>query len=91
MGSSASGLLGAVVGLVLGVLNYLIAAALVQRRVTAGSDNPEPGDIALEDLTPDHRAAFDRQVAYVRRLMFWSMVMVFPVIGYVIGRSFGGG
>ena len=80
MSVATAGLIGAIVGLVLGLLQYFTAGSVAEKRMKAAPD---------EELAPEHKEAFQRQVAFVRRLLFWSSVMVYPVVGYVIGRSLG--
>jgi hypothetical protein len=80
MAAATAGLVGALVGLALGFLQYFMAGSVAEKRMKAAPD---------EELAPEHKEAFQRQVAFVRRLLFWSSVMVYPVVGYVIGRSLG--
>jgi hypothetical protein len=80
MTPSEAGFAGAAVGLVLGIADYLIAGRMAERKLRAAQKEVEPQD----------KDAFERKVANFKRLLFASTVLVFPFIGYFVGRQFGG-
>jgi hypothetical protein len=40
--------------------------------------------------TPQERAIFEHKIVLLRRIILWTDVVVFPVIGYTFGRIIGG-
>jgi hypothetical protein len=70
---------GAAAGLALGLAQYWIARTLVERNLDAAE---------ADEPFPDRRRR-EEKLAAIKRLLFASTVVVFPVVGYVVGRAFG--
>jgi hypothetical protein len=75
-----AGLIGAAIGLMVGIADYWLIAAIVESRL---------GRLAT-DASRETRMARDQQVAWIKRLLFLSTLVVFPAIGYVVGVTIGG-
>jgi hypothetical protein len=80
MGMSIPGLVGAVVALVLGLINYRLIVTVVETRLRA-LDRSE---------TAAERAEFERWALLLRRIVLWTDIVVFPFVGYFVGRSIAG-
>jgi hypothetical protein len=80
MDVSLPGWLGALVGAALGVINYAVAIAVVEKRLRALDTSQ----------TPDERAAFERKISLMRRLILGIEVTVLAAVGYWFGRTIGG-
>ena len=77
---SLPGFLGAFVGVVIGVANYIATIPMVVR--------------ALRRLdrsqTQEERDDFERRLSLMRRIVLGADIAVFAAIGYMIGRFVGG-
>ena len=80
MGMSIAGLLGALVALVLGLINYRLIVAVVETRLRT-LDRSE---------TAAERAEFERRALLLRRIVLWTDIVVFPFVGYFVGRTIAG-
>ena len=74
------GLVGAAIGLVIGIVEYRVLVGIVIDRLRA----TEIGKPAEE------RALFEAKLVTFRRLFFAASVLAYPVVGYFLGRTFGG-
>jgi len=80
MDYSLAGLIGAVVGIVLGVINYVVALGFVVRRLRAL-------DTSQTDV---ERAEFERKLSLLRQLVLALDIIVFGSVGYWVGKTIGG-
>jgi hypothetical protein len=80
MGMSIAGLVGAAVALVLGLINYRLIVTVVETRLRA----LDRSETAVE------RAEFERKALLLRRIVLWTDIIVFPFVGYFVGRSIAG-
>ena len=74
------GLVGAAVGLIIGIVEYRVLVGVIVDRLRA----TEAGKPAHE------RALFEAKLATFRKLFFAASVLAYPVVGYFLGRTFGG-
>lgn len=72
--------IGAVVGLVIGWVDYRIVAGVVEGRLRR-LDKSE---------TAAEAADFERRIGLMRKLLFAATVLTFPVVGWFVGRALGG-
>jgi hypothetical protein len=77
---SLAGLLGAFVGCVLGVINYAVIVGFVEGRLRA----LEKAQGAAE------RAAFERKISLMRRIILGVDIVLFAAVGYWFGKTMGG-
>jgi hypothetical protein len=77
---SPAGVTGALLGLVMGWVDYKIAGGIIERKLS---------EAARAQTGADNRDA-DRRMALFRRLLLIATVGVFPVVGYVFGRAIAG-
>jgi hypothetical protein len=77
---SPAGVTGALLGLVMGWVDYKIAGGIVERKLR-DTDRSQ---------TAAERADYERRIQWFRRLLLISTVGVFPVVGYVFGRTIAG-
>ena len=77
---SPAGVTGALLGLVMGWVDYKIAGGIVERKLR-DTDRSQ---------TDAERADYERRIQWFRRLLLISTVGVFPVVGYVFGRTIAG-
>lgn len=77
---SPAGLVGALVGLIVGWVNYRIVVGVVEaslRRLDRSA-------------TPAEKADFERRIVVMRWLLFAATVLAIPVFGYLVGRTLAG-
>jgi hypothetical protein len=77
---SLPGLLGAAVGIVLGLINYGVIVGLVQKRLRA-LDKAQ---------TAEERADFERKLSIMRRTILAVDILAFGAVGYWFGATLGG-
>jgi hypothetical protein len=77
---SPAGVVGAVLGLVMGWVDYKIAGGIIEKKLR-DTDHSE---------TPLEKADYERRIQWFRKLLLISTVGVFPVVGYVFGRAIAG-
>ena len=78
--SSPAGLIGALLGLVMGWVDYKIAGGIIERKLR----DTDRSETALE------KADYERRIQWFRKLLLISTVGVFPVVGYIFGRMIAG-
>ena len=71
------GLIGALIGLVVGIVEYRIVSALVIGALRRTDPSKTQGE----------RDDYERRIAYVRVALVVLMIGVTPVLGYVIGQT----
>ncbi len=71
------GLIGALIGLVVGLVEYRIVSALVIGALRRTDPSKTQGE----------RDDYERRIAYVRAALVVLMIGVTPVLGYVIGQT----
>jgi hypothetical protein len=77
---SPAGLTGALLGLVMGWVDYKIAGGIIERKLREADVAP----IEAEN------AADERRIQRFRQLLLIATVGVFPVVGYVFGHMIAG-
>ena len=80
MAFSLPGLIGAFIGIVLGVMNYAVIVGFTEKRLRA-LDKSE---------TAEAKAEFERKISLMRRIILGTDIVVFGAIGYWFGRTIGG-
>ena len=77
---SLPGLIGAFVGTVLGVINYGVLIAVMERRLRTLD----------KSQTRDERAEFERKLSLMRRIVLGTDIVLFAGVGYWFGKIIGG-
>jgi hypothetical protein len=77
---SLPGLIGAFVGVVIGVINYAVIISIVEGRLRKLD----------RSQTREERDEFERKVALMRRIVLGIDIVVFSAVGYWFGRTIGG-
>jgi len=77
---SPAGLTGALLGLVMGWVDYKIAGGIIERKLREAEVAPIAAD----------NAADERRIQRFRQLLLIATVGVFPVVGYVFGHMIAG-
>ena len=77
---SLPGLLGAMLGTVIGVINYAVIIRIVEPRLRALDKSQ-----SREELDE-----FERKISLMRRIILAIEVLVFAALGYYAGRYVGG-
>jgi len=77
---SPAGMIGALVGLVVGWLDYKIVGGWVERKLRE-TDRSQ---------TVAEKADYERRIGLFRRFFLLSTVGVFPIVGYLLGRMIVG-
>ncbi len=78
---SIPGVMGAGIGLALGIVDYKVVAGVVEARLRKLDTS----------ATPDQKAGFESKIRIMRILFAIMTVGVFPVIGYLLGVTVSGG
>jgi hypothetical protein len=78
---SLAGLVGALVGLALGYVDYRVVAGVVEGRLRKLD----------RSQGPDETAVFERKIRGMRVVFLIMTVGVFPVVGYLLGKTITGG
>ncbi|MBS7699235.1 hypothetical protein [Chelatococcus sp. YT9] len=75
---SNAGLIGALIGFAVGVLNRWIILRMVEHHVQA-----------VDDVSPteEEMATFAARTRRFRRLLLAKSLIVFPVVGYALGEA----
>jgi hypothetical protein len=77
---SPAGALGALLGLIVGWLDYKIVGGWVERALR----NTDRSRTAAE------KADYERRIGLFRKFFLIATVGVFPVVGYLLGRTIAG-
>jgi len=77
---SPAGFVGAVVGTIIGVINYAAVVAFVESRLRKLD----------RSQTSAEREEFERKLSLLRRLVLGIDIVVFAALGYWFGRTVGG-
>ena len=77
---SPAGFVGAVVGTIIGVINYAAVVAFVESRLRKLD----------RSQTSAEREEFERKLSLLRRLVLGIDIVVFAALGYWLGRTVGG-
>ena len=80
MDLSPSGLLGAMLGTILGVLNYVVFLRVLVPRLRALD----------KSQSREEREEFERKMSLMRRIILAADVVLFAAVGYYAGRYIGG-
>jgi hypothetical protein len=77
---SPAGVIGAFLGLIVGWLDYKIVGGWVERKLRDTD----------RSRTAAEKADYERRIGLFRRFFLLSTVGVFPIVGYVLGRTITG-
>jgi hypothetical protein len=77
---SLPGLVGAFVGVVIGVINYGVVIAFVEARLRKLD----------RSQTREERDEFERKISLMRRIVLAIDIVAFSAVGYWFGRTVGG-
>jgi len=77
---SPAGFIGAVVGTVIGVINYAAVVVFVEARLRKLD----------RSQTTAEREEFERKLSLLRRIVLTIDIVVFGILGYWFGRTVGG-
>jgi hypothetical protein len=77
---SLAGLIGAVIGVVVGWINYAIVVGIAERKLRQLDRSKSAAE----------RELFEGKIALMRRIILALDVVVFSVLGYMLGRAIGG-
>jgi hypothetical protein len=77
---SSAGLLGAVLGTIVGVINYVVIMRIVEPRLRALD----------KSQTREELETFERKLSLMRRIILAIEVAVLATLGYYAGRLIGG-
>jgi hypothetical protein len=77
---SLPGLLGAFIGIVLGVINYGVIVGFVQTRLRSLD----------KSQSAEERAEFERKLSVMRRTILALDIVLFGAVGYWFGKTLGG-
>jgi hypothetical protein len=77
---SLPGLIGAFVGIVIGVINYGVLISFVEKALRATD----------KSQTAEERAAFESRISMMRKLILGGDIVVFGALGYLLGTTIGG-
>jgi hypothetical protein len=80
MDLSPSGLLGAMLGTIVGVLNYVVFLRVLVPRLRA----------LEKSQSREEREEFERKMSLMRRIILAADVVLFAAVGYYAGRFIGG-
>ena len=72
-------LIGALAGAALGYANFRVIVSVIEARLRKLDDSK----------TIEERAAFERKIVLLRRILFTMEVGIFAVVGYFAGGWFG--
>jgi hypothetical protein len=77
---SLSGQIGALIGAMLGYLNFRVIMGILEPRLRALD----------KSANADERGAFERKIVLLRRIFFTLEIVILGSIGYLVGSMFGG-
>jgi hypothetical protein len=77
---SSAGLIGALVGLIVGWIDYKVVGGFIERRLRATD----------RSTTAAEKADYERRIGWFRRIWFVATVVAFPFAGYWLGRAIAG-
>lgn len=77
---SMAGLAGAALALAVGLLNFRILVSALERRLRM-LDRSE---------SAQEREVFEGKLALMRRIILWTDMVVFPLVGYTLGTLVAG-
>jgi hypothetical protein len=77
---SPAGAIGAVVGLILGWLDYRVVGGWVARKLKETD----------RSATATEKADYERRIVWFRRLFMLATVGAFPIVGYLLGSAVAG-
>lgn len=77
---TTGGLIGAILGLVVGWIDYRLVGDWVTRKLRDTD----------RSTTAAEKADYERRIEWFRRLWFLATVVPFPFVGYWLGRTIAG-
>jgi hypothetical protein len=77
---SLAGFVGAVIGTVLGVINFAMVVGFVERRLRALD----------KSQTAQECEEFERKLSVMRRTILGIDIVAFSAVGYWLGKTLGG-
>jgi hypothetical protein len=75
-----AGFVGAVAGIVIGVINYALVISIVESRLRALD----------RSQSAEERKEFEDKLSLMRRMVLGIDIVVFSAVGYWAGRTLGG-
>ena len=75
-----AGFLGAIAGVVIGVINYALVIRVVESRLRALD----------RSQSAEERKEFENKLSLMRRIVLGIDIVVFSAVGYWAGRAIGG-
>jgi hypothetical protein len=73
---SLAGVIGALLGLILGWVDYKVVGGFVERKLRDTD----------RSTTAAEKADYERRIGWFRRFFLVSTVGMFPIVGYLLGR-----
>jgi hypothetical protein len=73
---SLSGFVGAFIGVVLGVISYMLTGSTIERAMRQND----------QSKTPQEREAFEQRLSVIRRVVLGLDIAVFAALGYWLGK-----
>jgi hypothetical protein len=77
---SPAGVIGALLGLIAGWVDYKVVGGWVERKLRETDRSQTAAD----------KADYERRIALFRRFFMLSTVGAFPIVGYFLGRTIAG-
>ncbi|MCG6121164.1 MAG: hypothetical protein MEP57_00430 [Microvirga sp.] len=77
---SLAGVIGAVIGLIIGWVDYRIVGGIVVAKLRATD----------KSKTAAEKADYERRIALLQKGLFVMTVVAFPVVGYFLGLAVAG-
>ncbi len=77
---SLAGMIGALVGLIIGWVDYKVVGGFVERKLR-DTDRSQ---------TATEKADYERRIELFRRFFLLSTVGVFSIVGYLLGQAIAG-
>jgi hypothetical protein len=79
MDLSNPGVIGALAGLMLGFVDYMIIMRVIERALSR--------EAAAEPVTQEARAHVGRRLRFIKPAIMFGSFVLFPVAGYFVGKQ----
>jgi hypothetical protein len=74
---SSAGLVGAVLGAIIGWIDYKVVGGFVERKLRETDRSQNAAE----------KADYERRIGIFRKLLFLSTLGMFPIVGYFVGHT----